>query len=440
MMLPKRPLISAALIASLLTPSAYAQPPKSAQSATTTPPGHPSTPTPAPRVPAPAKPAPPVWRSFHLDPNVRLKLDFRHASADVVIQTLSDASRIPIVKDPDLVGDITLRPPAPVSLDDAFALFEISLHLQHCQLAKSGKFLTVIRLPIVVTAPPSASVHMAAPPAGAMPGMPGMPPGMQGMPGGMSGGMPGMPGGSPPSGGSAKDTEMQFKIYPIKYASATLVAKVINDIYNQTPPPQMPGMPQFQQPQPAGPNDKKVKADGEEYSNSLVVWAPAKDQADIAGFVAQIDKPATEQRTSRVFKLKHALANKVAPIIQSIVDNSNPTGRGHTSPAATQSQNPFVVFFGQGQKQTDNGDVVPDIRTNTLTVTAAVEVLARIDDVLLRKPHQQRQRRGRPHHSAQHQQSTTAHRRPATGPHHANEPAAEQPDYHQWGTQHHTRQ
>ena len=333
--------------------------------------------TAGPRKKVAAKPPPkpvPVWQKFHLNPSVRLSMDFRNASADMVIQTLSDASGIPIIKDPSLTATITLHSPQQLSLDDAFAMLDVALHMKNFQLDSEGKFLTVIP-----NAPAAPATVAAAPggPGGPHPGPPpGGPPGMPGprMPGGP--GAPGAPGGAP-----ASTTEDVFKIYAIKFASASLLAKVVNEVYNDPPPARDPNQP-WLPPAPAGP--KKVHASAEDFSNSLVVHAPAKQQDEIATFVASVDKQVSQPRSSRVFKLKHAIAEKLARVVQSIVSNSSPLGRGASNNNQQNNDQRFQFFWGAmgGSQQNANGDVVPDASTNTLTVTASEEVLDHVDEVV----------------------------------------------------------
>lgn len=298
---------------------------------------------------------------MHLDPTVRLKVDFRAATPDVVINFLSDAAHIPIVQDPTLKGVITLNSAGYVSLDDAFSLLDIALRMQGYELAAQGKFLLVQKTP-----PPPP------PPA------PSPPPMMAHGPGGpMMPGMPGQPGAGAPGG----EPDFEFKIYPIKYANATLLAKAVNDAYNDPTPAPQPGF--MPQPQQGPQSPRRVRAVAEEYSNSLVVHAPAKEQAEIAAFVAEVDKQADQPRSSRVFKLKHARADKLEPVIESIVDNSSPLGTGsRTNPEQNAPANPFIFLFGGQQKSNNNGDVVSDVPTNSLTVTAANEVLDHVADVI----------------------------------------------------------
>ena len=151
---------------------------------------------------------PPAWQAFKLNPKTRVTLDFRNASADSIIHVLSQASGIAIVKDPTLTGGLTLQSPGPQSLDDAFSMFSAVLSLKGFDLLKVGNFLEI-----------KAN-------------------GQQN--GGRNGGA-----GAPDisalltsltsSSNGTRTSNGQLKVYRIKFASASALAKTINDLYsNQT--------------------------------------------------------------------------------------------------------------------------------------------------------------------------------------------------------------
>jgi len=341
---------------------------------------------------------PPPWTTFNLNPNVRLKLDFRNASVDAVIHVLSQASGIAIIKDPTLVGGVTLQSPKPQSLNEAFALFDALLHLKNYEITKEGNFL------LVASRTPGGAPGASPGGAPAIAGRPGgMPPGgqpMMGMPGGPPGGMPGgSPGGGPPMmgrvggppgaghpggpGGAPPSTEPVLKVYAIRYASATEVARVVTEVFGAAAPPQNPFF-QPQGPPPPPGNKPVIKAAAEDYSNSVIVYAPSVQQADIALFIAQIDKASDQPQVPRVFKLQFALAADLASVIQGVLNDSAPLGRGGaTTSKKDQNRNQNFFFFGgSDNSQNKNGTVIADSRTNSLVVTATTENLDHIAVVL----------------------------------------------------------
>ena len=150
---------------------------------------------------APVKTA---WDQFKLDSKVRVRLDFRNASVDAILQMLSQASGVTIIKDPALVGGLTLQSPKQQSLSDAFAMLNAVLGLKNFDLQKQGNFLMV---------------KSRGGGAG----------GRNGNRGGATAFNPAMFG----AGGSGFGGQngAQLKVYPIKFASASQVARVINEVF-----------------------------------------------------------------------------------------------------------------------------------------------------------------------------------------------------------------
>ena len=101
-------------------------------------------------------------------------------------------------------------------------------------------------------------------------------------------------------------------------------------------------------------------------------------------FIAQIDKPSDQPQTPRVFKLQFALADDLAPVIQNVLTESAPLGRGGATTAKKdQNRNQPFYFFGESpNSQNENGTVIADTRTNSLVVTATTEVLDHVAEVL----------------------------------------------------------
>ena len=331
-------------------------------------------------------PPPPPWKSFPLDPKVRVKLDFRNANIDAVIHVLSQASGVSIVKDPALTGGITLQSPKAQTLADAFAIFNATLKLKNYEITKNkeDKFLLISTRQ--AAAPAGGPGHPGGPP---MPGQPGGPP-MPGQPGGPP--MPGQPGGppmaghpgGPPGAGGPPSTEPVLKVYNIKYASATEVARVVTEVFGAPAPPSQPNY--FGPPPPTPPPGGKppIKASAEDYSNTVIIYAPPAQQTDIGVFIAQIDKPSDQPLVPKVFKLQYALAEDLASVIQNVLDDSSPLGRGGstTSQKDKDRNRPFYFFGGSDSSQNQGGTVIADTRTNSLVVTATVENLEHVATVL----------------------------------------------------------
>ncbi|HEY3330191.1 MAG TPA: secretin N-terminal domain-containing protein [Capsulimonadaceae bacterium] len=345
----------------------------------------------------PAAPTVPAWEQFKLNPKTKVKLDFRNATVDAITHLLSQASGIAIVKDPGLTGGLTLQSPTQQSLKDAFDMFNVVLGMKNYELAKKGNFLVI-------------QTKQAA---------------NSGFPGNMSAIMQGMTGGGR---GATRTTEV--KIYQLKYASATALAKVINDLYansgansgfdltsllqggqaaggrggrggNAGGAPGAPGAGGFG---PGGTNNLAalaaaaglggntgnnrgnntpvVKASADDYSNALIVNAPSREQDQIADIIDKIDRTADQPQNSRVFKLQYVLASDLQGVVQNILTNTIPLGRAASAARTTTSQprNPF--FGGQATTSTSAGAVAIDTKSNSLVVTSTLDILDRIAQVI----------------------------------------------------------
>ncbi|MDR3707039.1 MAG: secretin N-terminal domain-containing protein [Capsulimonadaceae bacterium] len=317
------------------------------------------------------------WQTFHLNPKVRVKLDFRNASAEAIIHVFSSASGVPIVKDPSLTSAITLQSPKPQSLDDAFSMFSTVLGLKSYQIVRTGNFL------VIKASQGAQDLSSLARQFG--------------------------------TSGSygSRTSNAQMKVYRLKYASASSLAKTINDLYANQTQDQFAGL--NLQGGAGGPgggpgglaglaglarqflgnntgnnaNSRNalplVKASSDDYSNSLIVYAPIKEQDSIADLIDDVDKLTDQAQQSRVFKLQFARAADVQTVVQNMLTNTQPLGRAGTgSTRTTQVQGGFP--FGGGnrtQTSTTGGSVAADVRSNSIVVTATEEILASVSKVIL---------------------------------------------------------
>lgn len=354
----------------------------------------------------PSTPAP-AWQQFKLNPKARVKLDFRNANLDAILHLLSQSSGIAIIKDPTLTGGFTLQSPKAQDLDDAFGMLNAALGLRNYQMVKQGNFLLIQPKP-------------------------------QGG-GGRRGGL-GFPGGGFTGGtggrGGANSSQSVLKVYKLQYASSTQVAKVINDVFAnvtadalQTALAQtgFPGFPGGGFPGGGFPaagvqggnnntggggrggrggggngggrggasNQSVVKASAEEYSNSVIVNAPSRQQEQIDTIIGQIDKPTVSAQQARVYKLQYAAAADLQTVIQNVLANSATQGRGSTT-STTQNNNNRGGFGGfggfggrfgggnnrNGNNSTSNGTVVADTRSNSLIVTSTTDTLNTVAQVV----------------------------------------------------------
>jgi general secretion pathway protein D len=320
------------------------------------------------------EPPKPAWQQFPLDAKARVALDFRNASVDAIVQVLSKASGVAIVKDPGLTGGLTLQSPRPVSLDQAFALFNAVLGLKNFELQKQGDFLII------------------------------KPKQQRGFGGGRGFGGFGAAG---DGGGGANSS--QLRVYQIKFANASQVARVINDVFAtpSTPPGQnQPGQPGGAPGGGGGGGNPfnfgrrggggggfgggrfgggggrgganttaTVKASADDYSNSVIVNASSRDQDQVARIIRELDKRTDEPQRSEVFPLKFATATDLAPVVQNVLVSNAPRGRGGIGSQNVPIDQRFQQAARFGSAQAAFGQVAADTRTNSLVVTATPDNL-----------------------------------------------------------------
>ena len=360
----------------------------------------------------------PAWEQFKLNPKTRLKLDFRNASIDAVLSVFSRVSGIAIVKDPTLTGGITLQSPTDQTLKDAFAQLNAVLGLKNYDLSKSGNFLII-----------------------------------KGR--GARGGNSGRPNFDPSmfagAGGGGRNSTAP-KVYALKYASATQVARVVNEVFagsgqQNTPTPGFapfaggpitipgggapggvgngPNPGPSPEPDPQfggggrggfggggqrggqgggfpnfgamlggafgrGGNTSVVRASADDYSNSVIVNAPTREQDQVADLIEQIDKQTDQPQKSQVYPLQYAVASDLVTVVQNVLISNAPRGRGGTG----SGQQPIDQRFGGGGgfggfgggfgrgAAAGQGNVVAEARTNSLIITATQENLDLVTKVV----------------------------------------------------------
>lgn len=313
------------------------------------------------------------WKQFKLNPKTRMKLDFRNANVDMVISLFSKTSGITIVKDPTLTGGITLTSAAPLPIADAFEVLSATLKLKGFSLQKEGKLLVI----------KNNNQQGRG-------GRGGMDTGM--------GGSSGFPQMSPEDiqrmfGGSA-----QLKVYKITYANSSQVARVINEVFAQLQNPMDQMMQMMQQgggnfggqggrtqggrfgggaPQGrfGGGNFGRgqattVRASSDDFSNSVIVNAPEKEQRQVADLIKEIDKDTEQPLAPKVYKLEYAVASEIAAAVQNVLTSNAPRGRGGQTATNIPIEQRFQQAARFGSAQAAFGTVVADSRTNSLVVTA----------------------------------------------------------------------
>ena len=387
------------------------------------------------------------WENFKLNAKTTVKLDFRNASVDAVLKVFSDASGVAILKDPALTGGLSLQSPKPQTLKDAFAMLNSALGLRNFEIKKDGNFL-------VVKAKPQANRGGNA--RGGFGGFSGF--------GGGTGGDAGAAGGT---GGfdlsRLGQSNAQIKTYQLKYSNATQVARIVNEVFQNsgqdplggimsmlggmggagqsttiTVPggaaPAAPGRGPSAEPDPTplapepqrggfgggggggfnpfqfgrggggntgfggmggfggfgrGGNNTVVRASADDYSNSVIINAPAKEQEQVAKLIDEIDRQTDQPQASRVFRLEFATATDLVSVLQNVLQSNAVRGRGGQASGNTGGGGGFGGFgggfggFGGGNNaRLQGGSVVAETRTNSVVVTTTTENLMIVERVI----------------------------------------------------------
>lgn len=313
------------------------------------------------------------WTLFKLNPKKTVKLSLANANVDGVIALYEQISGVTIVKDPSLTGKLPITSATPVSLNTAFEILQKTLDLKGYSMDKEGDLLVI----------KSRGGGGGRGPFGS---------GVFNIPGGQG------PGGIFPGG----EDQNVLKVYPIQYANATAVAKVINDVYSGAPAQGFNGNPfgggRFGrggggfaiQLGGGGQNNNNnrfgqvtVKASSDDFSNSVIINAPDREQLEVATIIKQIDKQTDQPQTSQVYPLKYAGAQDIAPVIQNVLVGNAPQGKGGLTNTQTNPGQLFQQAIRLGSTQASFGQVATDLRTNSLIVTATPDNQKVVSRVIL---------------------------------------------------------
>ncbi|MBS1724092.1 MAG: hypothetical protein JSS66_14195 [Armatimonadetes bacterium] len=310
----------------------------------------------------------PAWDSFKLNPKTRIKLDFRNANVDSVLALYQKTSGVTIVKDPALTGAITVTSATAVSLSDAFAILNATLSLKSFEMKKEGNLL-VIRSR---QRSPQQNFDMSA------------------------------------FAQMGQQSSGQLKVYQLEFANATQVARVLNEVFQNSTNPMDQILQQFGNQGGGGGrfggnqgggrfggggtgggrfggfgrSTPTVRASADDFSNSVIVNAPDKEQGQVRDLIKQLDKQTDQPQKAKVFKLTYAVAADLAPVVQNVLVSNAPRGRGGISTQNVPIEQRFQQAFRLGGTQAAFGTVVADDRTNSLVVTATDENLGLVSEVI----------------------------------------------------------
>lgn len=315
------------------------------------------------------------WEDLNKNTKTRIKLDYHNSNIDAILSKFQEVSGITIVKDPTLTGGLTITSAKSVSVNEAFQILSATLKLKNYEIVKDGTLLIIRQKPKD---------------GGGGGGFDWMRNFGNGNPGGDNGG-------DNPWGGNSVP---QLKVYVIKYANASQIARVVNDVFAATPGQPFPNfgggggrggfgggrfgggnngggggnnfmnfMQRFGQQQ----NQPVVKASSDDFSNSVIVNAPRDSQVQVAELIGNLDKQTDDPVTSRVFTLEYASSDDLVSVIQNLLSANVPRGRGGATTQQTQGPGAFLNAI-RGQTA-GAGSVTSDPRTNSLIVSGTKDNL-----------------------------------------------------------------
>lgn len=167
--------------------------------------------------------------------------------------------------------------------------------------------------------------------------------------------------------------ETEFKVFPLKHASATTVEQRLTTFY-----------------QNRGGLGTRILITSDFRSNTVIVKASPRDMLEIEQMIAKLDVPTSEAVNEiRVFTLKNSLASELATVLQQAISatgaagavRQTATGQVTTAQAAGQQQEVrstrlrFLTVDTQGKQMLESGIVTDvritaDVRANALVVSA----------------------------------------------------------------------
>ena len=318
------------------------------------------------------------WESLKLNPKTRVKLFFPNTSIDAIVNYYQNVSGITIVKDPDLTGRFNISSAKPVPLSEAFQILSTTLGLKGYGVRKDGNLLVIRK---------------------------------QDQGGGNR--APTVPDDPTPS----VDNTSSLKVYPVNYANASQIARVINSVFADSGNSNFGGFggrgpfgldptntvdveAAVQRPGGFGggqggrggqggnnrfnfgrqQSTTLVHADYDDYSNQVIVSAPDRFQSQVRLLVTQLDKPTDTPVQTKVYHLDFASATEAATTVQSVLNSNVPRGKGGATTGQTQGAGGF--FSALRGQTAGSGTATADARTNNLVVTATPENIKTVDAVV----------------------------------------------------------
>ncbi len=388
----------------------------------------------APNTQPPTNPTPPVTPpdTFKAGNSTPFSFSFNGSEINNVLKFFAQMSGLTITTAEGLSGQVTIINPKPVTLDDAFKILQAVLNIRGFTAQQTGNVLAIVPLPTGVTS--ATIVNPGLNDDGTVKVDPRNQVMTQVIPldnvdaealsrelaplisKGAS--LIGSPGTNSlimtdTSSNIQRITQLvdaldktsnntELMVYPLRYAEASTITDIINNLYKQTTTrgrgggaPQQPGMPPPQPGQAGGAGGRPaVIAVADPRTNQVLVVASASNQASIArDIISRLDDDGSNTLDTEVRKIKYADATQVANQVNQILSNLRPgSGSGGSNNSSFQSRtfggfNPFGFGGGQQQQDTVNstdpfGKVVADARTNNVIITASEDRRRKINELI----------------------------------------------------------
>ncbi|HVR87774.1 MAG TPA: secretin N-terminal domain-containing protein, partial [Planctomycetota bacterium] len=200
---------------------------------------------------------------------------------------------------------------------------------------------------------------------------------------------------------------VKLKLYSLRYADATAVAKLVNDLFSETPTNANQqnrtggrGMPVWMAPQGTGGQaeqqgaTKEVRAVADLRTNSILVAASETRLVLIDAVMTEIDRQVNDLLEVKVYKLENADATQMAAILTSLfqpqIKATQSTGQTATGNNQGQGRGggPGVTMAGTTAGVTgqllpsQEVEIAADVRTRSVVVKASKSYIQIVDAVV----------------------------------------------------------
>jgi general secretion pathway protein D len=201
----------------------------------------------------------------------------------------------------------------------------------------------------------------------------------------------------------------KLKLYPLRYADATNAAKLVNDLFAETPTNSrssrssgnsgrgnLPVWLSGAQPQPQGNTlnaTQEVRAVPDIRTNSVLVAANEQKLAVIDDVIRELDRQVNDLLEVKIYRLQNADAAQMATILQALfrpqVQATQGSGRGQAAQAGrggARVMGPTTTGGagggGSGLLPSEEVEITSDVRTRSVIVKASREYIAVMDQVV----------------------------------------------------------